>query len=120
MKFRVRSKEGELQYESFGQVEQAWLLGFIEPDDELLEEGHTKWRKARSYPLLMSARRSGEQVWVGSWFAWTVLGIMGASYALWQLHLGNYVVGIIAAFVVGGVMTKVTVTAAKRSKPHHR
>lgn len=119
MRYRVKTKEGELHYESFGQVEQAWLLGFIEPDDELLEEGHTKWRKAKTFPLLMQARRSGEQVWVGSWFAWVVMGACAGTFALWQLNKGNYVVGLIAAFIVGGVMFKVTVNAHKRSKPHH-
>ncbi len=107
-----------MQYESFGQVEQAWLLGFVEPDDELLEEGHTKWRKAKTYPLLVNARRSGEQVWVGSWFFWVVLGIAGSTYALWQLHLDNYVTGMVAAFAVAAMMVKVTVDAQRRSKPH--
>lgn len=118
MRFRVRNKEGELQYESFGQVEQAWLLGFIEPDDELLEEGHTKWRKAKTYPLLVNARRSGDQVWVGKWLGWTLLGIAGATYSLWQLHLDHYVAGLTAGFVTAAVMIKVTMDAQKRSKPH--
>ena len=86
MKYRVRSKEGELEYESFGQVEKAWLMGLIDPSDELLEEGHTKWRRADSIPLLVSARRSGDQVWMGTWFLWTLFGVIGGSMALWFIQ----------------------------------
>ena len=36
MKYRVRSTEGELEYSSFGEVEKAWNMGLIEPNDEVL------------------------------------------------------------------------------------
>lgn len=119
MKYRVRSKEGgELEYSSFGQVEQAWLLGLIDPEDEVLEEGKTVWRKASSIPLLVNARRSGEQVWVGTWFAWTLLGVAGGTIALVLFHRHNYVAGMIVAFVVAGLMIRITVNAYERRKPH--
>lgn len=138
MKFRVRPKDGtgELEYSSFGQVEQAWLLGLIEPDDELLEEGKTTWRKANSFPLLVRARRSGDQVWLGTWFAWVVLGVTFGTIALilltakpFHLDLGGgtaidlspaqmKVAGMVLAFLVVGVMLKVTTNAHQRSKPH--
>lgn len=121
MKFRVRSKEGELEYESFGQVEKAWLLGLIDPDDEILEEGHTKWRKANTIPLLVNARRSGEQVWVGSWFAWTLIGVAGGTIALVLLNSSSWtqrIAGVVVAFVVAGLMLKVTMNAYARRKPH--
>lgn len=122
MKFRVRSKDGgELEYESFGQVEQAWLLGFVEPDDELLEEGKTKWRKASSFPLLVQARRSGDQVWMGSWFLWIVLGVAGATAALVLLGheaLEHKIAGVVMGFAVAMAMLKVTLNAHARRKPH--
>lgn len=122
MKFRVRSKDGgELEYESFGQVEQAWLMGFVEPDDELLEEGKTKWRKASSFPLLVQARRSGDQVWMGSWFLWIILGVAGATYALVLLghpELEHKIAGVVMGFGVAMAMLKITLNAHARRKPH--
>lgn len=121
MKYRVRSKEGELEYESFGQVEKAWLLGLIDPDDEILEEGHTKWRKANTIPLLVNAQRSGEQVWVGTWFAWTLIGVAGGTIALVLLNSAEWpkrIAGVVVAFIVAGLMLKVTMNAYSRRKPH--
>ena len=55
MKYRVRSKDGELEYESFKQLEEAAQVGFLDPDDELLREGETEWKKVSAQPALMKA-----------------------------------------------------------------
>src|SRR6266446_6504586 len=98
MKFKVRTPEGELQFQSFGEVEKAWLMGLVGPDDELLEDGKQSWRKASSFPLLVNARRTGEQAWGGSWFLWTVMGILSGSGALWLLRDGQYLYGVCLGF----------------------
>jgi len=122
MKYRVRTRDGgELDYTSFGQVEQAWLMGLIEPEDEVLEEGKTRWRKAGSIPLLISARRSSEQVWAGSWFLWTLIGIFGATIGLGllsQSELEYKAAGAVVAFGVASLMIHVSVKAWDRRKPH--
>ncbi len=118
MKYRVRTKDGELEFQSFGEVERFWLMGMIEPDDELLEEGHTLWRKASSFPLLVNAERSGDSVWGGTWFLWTVIGVLGGSVALWLIHDGLYVWGGLAAVVVAAIMIQITASATRRRKPH--
>ena len=118
MKFKVRTPEGELQFQSFGEVEKAWLMGLVGPDDELLEDGKTTWRKASSFPLLVHARRTGEQAWGGTWFLWTVMGILFGSGALWLLKEGQYLFGVMLGFATALVMVHVTVQAAKRSKPY--
>ena len=117
MKYTVRTKEGELQYGSFGEVERAWLMGLVEPDDELLEEGHTKWRRADSYPVLLRARRTGEQAWGGAWFLWAVFAILLGSLALYLLKQGQYLLGLGTAFAVVSVMFSVTRRAFRRAKP---
>ncbi len=121
MKYRVRTKEGELEYLSFRQVEEAWLMGLIDPEDELLEEGHTQWRKAKSIPLLVNARRSGDQVWMGTWFLWTLFGVIGGTVALWLLHEKSWTMraaGLVVAFAVAAVMFNITVKSFQRRKPH--
>jgi hypothetical protein len=118
MKFKVRTPEGELDFQSFGEVEKAWLMGLVGPDDELLEDGKTRWRKASSFPLLVQARRSGEQAWGGSWFLWTVIGIMLGSGTMWLIRMGENLFGGLLGLMTAMVMIHVTVRAAKRSKPY--
>ncbi len=58
MRYRVRTPEGELEYPSLRDVEQAYVQGLVDPQDEVLEEGSTLWRKAESLPTLARARRT--------------------------------------------------------------
>lgn len=118
MKYVVRGKDGELNYQSFGQVEQAWLLGFIDPDDEVIEVGKTKGRRAGSIPHLINARRTGDQVWMGMWLVWTMLGVAGATAALIFFQMGQTMVAMVIAFAVGTMLFRVTASAFARSKPH--
>ncbi len=118
MKFRVRTQEGELEFQSFGEVERAWLMGLVGPDDELLEDGKTTWRKASSFPHLVNARRTGEQAWGGSWFLWTVIGILLASATLWLIKAGEHLYGGLLGLMTAMVMIHVTVRATKRAKPY--
>src|SRR3954469_16727530 len=118
MKFKVRTPEGELEFQSFGEVERAWLMGLVGPEDDLLEEGKTSWRKARSFPLLVNARRTGEQAWGGSWFLWTVIGILLGSGAAWLIRAGQNVAGGLLGLMTALGMIHVSVRAAQRSKPY--
>ena len=121
MKYWVRNQDGELEYSSFGQIEEAWLLGLVEPDDEIKEEGWEKWRKASSFPTLARARRSGEQVWRGTWFAWVMLGVVGGTYALYKMQqkeLMDKGIGLVVAVAVAILLIQVARRAAERTKPH--
>src|SRR5258705_12394631 len=118
MKFKVRTQEGELEFQSFGEVERAWLMGLVGPDDELLEEGKTMWRKASTFPHLISARRRGEQAWGGTWFLWTVIGILLGSLAMWLIHEGLFIFGGVVSLATASLMFHVVKTAHARSRPH--
>ncbi len=119
MKQTVRSKDGgELTYGSFGEVERAWSMGFVEPDDEILEEGQTKWRRAGSIPVLVNARRQGDQVWGGSQAALVVIGVLVASFALYLIGKGQYLYGGLLTVVVILVTGRMMTQAAKRTRPH--
>lgn len=121
MKYRVRSRDGEIEFQSFGQMEQAWLMGLVDPDDEVLEDGTTLWRKARTIPLLARAERTHEQAWGGTWFLWVLAGVVGGTVALVLAASEDWTskaVGLLLAFVVAGVMFRVTMRAHERRKPH--
>jgi hypothetical protein len=122
VKYRVRSKEGELEYESFKQLEEAAQMGFVDPDDELLREGETEWKKVSSQPALLKGKRSGS-MFSGPLFRWVLFSVLGAIFAFWAIHKGNsedkpefYAGGLAAAFVAAGVLFKVTADAQKRRR----
>jgi hypothetical protein len=52
MRYKVRTPEGELTMPSRHELQQAYTYGLIGPEDEVLEEGGTVWRKASSLPGL--------------------------------------------------------------------
>lgn len=117
-KYRVKSKEGELTFGSFGEVERAWLQGLVEPEDEVLEEGSTRWRKAKSIPLLAGARRTGNQVWGGTQHFWIIFVVVLASLALYWLVKGKWALGGGLSLLISLVLFRITTNAYKRSKPH--
>src|SRR3954452_13972552 len=118
---RVIVKEGQLEDLGHGGVEQAGLLGLVEPDAEIQEEGSQNCGKPSSFPTLARARRSGEQVWKGTWFAWVMLGVIGGTYALYKMQQKDLMdkgIGLVIAVAVSIVIIQVSRRAAQRSKPH--
>lgn len=122
MKYRVRSKDGELEYESFKQLEEAAQVGFLDPDDELLREGETEWKKVSTQPALMKGKRA-HAAWKSPLLRWVLLAVLGGVFAFWAIHTGNtqdrpelYAGGLVAAFMSAGVLFKVTADAQKRRR----
>ncbi|MDP1822063.1 MAG: hypothetical protein Q8L48_02440 [Archangium sp.] len=123
MKYRVRSKDGELEYESFQQLEEAARMGFVDADDELLREGESEWKKVSTLPSLLKRKRGGLSVFRTALTYWIVAAIGAGLFAFWALATGNtgdkadlYAEGITAAFVCAGILFKVTVAAQKRRR----
>lgn len=123
MKYRVRNKDGELEYESMQQLEEAARLGFVDPDDELLREGETEWKKASTVPALLKGHRAAPGFWATPLFRWIGLSVGGGLFALWAINEGHtadkpelYAAGLVAAFAVVGVLFKVTADAQKRRR----
>lgn len=122
MKYRVRNKDGELEYESFKQLEEAARMGFVDGEDELLREGETQWKKASTQPSLMKAKGS-RRVWNNPLFRWVALSLGATLFAMWAIHKGStqdkpelYAGGLASAFVAAGILFKVTADAQKRRR----
>jgi len=118
MKFRVRNQDGELKFDSFGAVEQAWLQGLVGPEDEILEEGATKWRKAKTFPLLAQARRHGDHVWGGTQALWIFTTIALGSFALYTMVKGRWWIALLLTVALCLILSRVTYHAFTRNKPH--
>lgn len=124
-KYVVRTPDGELKYRSFREIEQAYLAELVGPDDEIREMNGEKWRKASSYPLLKNARRHGDQVWGGTQMMWVILSLVVGTIALYCIQHGvrnqapaYWISGLLLAVGLAGLLTRVTVTAFKRTKPY--
>lgn len=117
MRYRVKSPEGELVYASFLEVEKAYLDGLVGPEDEVMEEGAQKWRRAKTIPNLVHARRRGNQVWGGTQMIWVMVAAVFGSVALRLMLKGHPIYGLVLGFAVGSLLTTVTYRAFKRTKP---
>jgi hypothetical protein len=117
MRYVVRTPDGELVYPSLLDVEQAYLQGLVDPEDEVREEDSSKWRKAGSLPTLVQARRASTGA-AQRGQALMVLGVVllgGLALSLlfrdsWNLRLFGIVLALMASFL----LTRVTFKAFKR------
>jgi hypothetical protein len=115
MRYRVRTPDGELEYPSLRDVEQAYVQGLVDPQDEVLEEGSTLWRKAESLPSLVRARRTSSNTAGREQTLTVVVAVLlcVAAFYLYITQRGLPWVLVIALIVVS-MMTRVTMKAFRR------
>ncbi|MCL2011736.1 MAG: hypothetical protein FWG75_02960 [Cystobacterineae bacterium] len=105
MKYRVRTPDGELSYPSILELTKAYLIGLVEPMDEVQREGEVKWRKAASIPQLAQAKKPPRSFWADKQMRWalglaTLGALAGFSFLNEAQHMG---VLFVLAFVVIGL-----------------
>lgn len=118
MRYRVRTPDGELEYESILHVEQAYVAGLVDPEDEVLEEGGTLWRKASTLPALARARGTSVEYWAHK-HALTLRIVIAAllgGVALLLIRLGYGLWALLPAFVVSSMVWRVTYKAFRRTR----
>ncbi|MFL5346769.1 MAG: hypothetical protein ACJ8AT_18460 [Hyalangium sp.] len=116
MRYRVRTPEGELEYESLLHVEQAYIAGLVAPEDEVLEEGGTLWRKAATLPNLARARRSTPSAFNRSQLL-TILGAVALGIcALLLMRRGQGMLALLASLGVIALLWRVTFSAFRTKR----
>ena len=117
MKYTVRNKDGELTYGSMDEVKTAYVIGLIEAEDEVLEEGATLWRKAGGISLLVTARKvnvdrgqSNQQMY------WAIGALVLAIFTFYCVVKGYWLLSGLLGFAVVSMMFRVTVLASTRKK----
>ncbi|QSQ27612.1 hypothetical protein JY651_23060 [Pyxidicoccus parkwayensis] len=117
MRYVVRTPDGELVYPSLLDVEQAYLQGLVDAEDEVREEDSSRWRKAGSLPTLARARRAS----TGAAQRGQILSVVGVvllgAVALSLLFRDNWhlrLFGIVLALAASFMLTRVTLKAFKR------
>lgn len=120
MGYRVRTPDGELAYPTLRDVEVAYTQGLVDPNDEVLEDGHSNWRKASSIPTLARARppSSGVMGWAQKMgvVAAVVLGA-AALKLIMSDDWGRRGAGIVLALAMSSVLMWLTVSAVRRRTP---
>jgi hypothetical protein len=118
MRYRVRTPEGELEYPNLREVEQAYVAGLVDPEDEVLEEGATLWRKAGSLPTLVQAqrRRGGTKASGASQGVTILIASVLAVFALLLVRRGQGVFGLLLAIAIASLLFRVTVNAFRRKR----
>jgi hypothetical protein len=119
MRYRVRTPEGELEYENLLQVEQAYVSGLVEPEDEVLEEGSTLWRKAATIPALARARGTGARDWAhkNSQLLAIVIAAAAGLFALILMRMGYGLWSLAPALAAASMAGRVTYKAFNRRRP---
>lgn len=105
MGYRVRNEHGELRFNSFNELREAWLQQFVGPEDEVLEDGSTTWRKAGTLPKLSAVQRQQVPFWQGEgrWYLMAVLLVAAGIYFViygWGLVSFAIVAALFAFFLV--------------------
>ncbi len=104
--YRVKTQDGELTYGSLEEVKNAYVLGLIESDDEVLKEGDTVWRKASGIPLLVTAAKTRRDRTASNTQRYYIAGMLvGGLGGMYFLLKGNYGLGaaLVAAVAVFGL-----------------
>jgi hypothetical protein len=117
MRYRVRTPEGELDYESLLHVEQAYIAGLVAPEDEVLEEGGTLWRKAASLPNLARAKRSKPAAFNRSQLLTILAAVALGIGALLFVRRGQGMIALLLSVGVIALLWRVTFSAF-RPKRH--
>jgi hypothetical protein len=120
MGYRVRTPEGELAYPTLRDVEVAYIQGLVEPTDEVLEDGHSTWRKAASIPALARARPESKGL-VGRTQMLSVIAAVALGAGALALVMSDSWprrgLGIVLALAMSVLLTRMTTKAHKRPAP---
>ena len=113
-RYRVKTQDGELNFESLLDIEKAWNQGLIEAHDEVFEPGDPQGKKAGSLQVLQhaSAHRQKDKSQKHSFMLLLSIGLSGLAF--WFYAVNKPVLAMALAFVVASLLFSVSMTAFKR------
>ncbi len=106
-RYVVRANGGELTYETRIHLEQAYLAGLVEPEDEVSVEGSGAWRRASEMPELASLQRA-EHALAGAFVPWIATSVILAVAALIFLIRGPWYLALALALILSAVLYGLT------------
>jgi hypothetical protein len=117
MKYTVKNKDGSLTYNSLEEVKTAYVLGLVEEDDDVIEDGASLARKASAIPLLVTAKKvRGSKQHFDAIRGWVYGALVLAIIGFYLLVTGKLLYGGLVMFAVVSVSFRITMLAARRKK----
>ena len=117
MKYTVKNKDGTLTYRSLEEVKTAYVMGLVDADDDVLEDGQSNWRKAGAIPLLVTAHKvSALRGHSNALRAWVIGALVLGFFAFYFLVKESWIWGGLLSFGVVALLIQVTALAARKPK----
>jgi len=120
VKYTVRTKDGELTYESRAHLNEAARMGLVDPDDEVKREDEAVWSKASKLPGLIAEHKSPSPL-ASPFFRWVALACAGAIAAFVLIYKGRVqhelelqAAGVGIVVVVALILIRITTAAQRR------
>ncbi|MDQ3263687.1 MAG: hypothetical protein M3Y59_08515 [Myxococcota bacterium] len=107
VRYEVRSEGGVMTYDTLLHVEQAYMAGWIAPEDEIRQEGETDWRKAGSLPQLAGLKKA-ESSFRGGYIPWVVAVLILSIAALVLWIKGSWQLALMVAILITFTLFKIT------------
>lgn len=104
MGYRVRNQDGELRFETFSQLRDAYVHQMVGPDDEVSEDGSGQWQKAGTMPRLVEALKAQPTTWQreGRWYVLAAVLLAAGAYFVvtgWGMVSFAIIAVIVVSFV---------------------
>ncbi len=108
MAWIVRNENGALEFGSFGELERAYRVGLVEPNDEVRDPGSEVWRRAGRHPRLVQARAAEHTATSPVPFGFILLAVLLSGVALYIVVAGLWWLGVLLALIVAALLLGVT------------
>jgi Flp pilus assembly protein TadB len=116
MAYRVRNEDGELRFQTFEDLRQAYVQQLVGAEDEVLEDGSSTWRKAGSLPKLVQALRARPTA-IEREGRWYLLALVLLSAGVYFIAFGwNIVSFAVVAAIVSAFLLWTTFASARRRR----
>jgi hypothetical protein len=120
MKYTVRTRDGELTYDSRAHLNEAARLGLVDPDDEVKREDESAWVKASKLPGLIATVQKPSPL-ANPFFRWVMLAVAGAIAAFVLIYKGRargelelQAAGVGIVILVALILIRITTNAQRR------
>ncbi|MGA9522306.1 MAG: hypothetical protein WBV82_12625 [Myxococcaceae bacterium] len=108
MAWTVRNENGALDFETFDELERAYRVGLVEPDDEVRDPNSHAWRRAGGHPRLVQARAAQHTATSPVPFGYILVAVLLTGVTLYVVVAGGWWLGLLLAMVVAAMLVGVT------------
>ena len=120
MRYSVRTKDGELTYDSRAHLNEAARMGLVDAEDEVKREDESVWVKASKLPGLIVEQKK-PSAFANPFFRWVLLSVAGSIAAFVLIYKGRLrgelelqAAGVGIVILVAVILIRITTNAQRR------